>query len=200
MEKTILHQYLSEIIARVSPTMSPFVDTMAEAADIALMSPHILLEPPEESNGRQAVCVMEGVVRGFYWYDEHTDITVQLLAEGSIIPRTSGYKEFFPNQSYHYETLTPVKLAVWEASNLDHLALQIPNWWPFVLNLNNYLLVKSSLRHQEMLHDDATTRYKKFLKRHPDILERVQLRHIASYLGIAPQSLSRIRQQFSNAT
>lgn len=41
---------------------------------------------------------------------------------------------------------------------------------------------------------DAETQYKLFVKRHPDIALRVSLKDIASYLGITPQSLSRIRR------
>ena len=38
-------------------------------------------------------------------------------------------------------------------------------------------------------------RYKKLLKEHPDLLQRVSQYHIASYVGVKPQSLSRIRKR-----
>jgi len=41
---------------------------------------------------------------------------------------------------------------------------------------------------------DAETQYKLFVERYPDIALRVSLKDIASYLGITPQSLSRIRR------
>ncbi|WP_158798008.1 Crp/Fnr family transcriptional regulator [Pedobacter sp. L105] len=40
-------------------------------------------------------------------------------------------------------------------------------------------------------------RYKKLLKEHPDLLQRVSQYHIASYVGVKPQSLSRIRKRIS---
>jgi len=40
----------------------------------------------------------------------------------------------------------------------------------------------------------ATERYQLFIKKHPDILQRVALKHIASYLGIDIATLSRIRK------
>ncbi len=43
----------------------------------------------------------------------------------------------------------------------------------------------------------AEDRYLELLQRHPEILLRVPLRHIASYLGITPISLSRIRRKIS---
>jgi len=44
------------------------------------------------------------------------------------------------------------------------------------------------------LGQDSAARYKLFLEQEPDIASRVPLKDIASYLGITPQSLSRIRK------
>ena len=48
------------------------------------------------------------------------------------------------------------------------------------------------------LGQDSTTRYRLFMMRQPDIALRVPLSDIASYLGITPQSLSRIRKQIAD--
>jgi CRP/FNR family transcriptional regulator, anaerobic regulatory protein len=56
------------------------------------------------------------------------------------------------------------------------------------------LLMFERERVRELLLDDAKTRYKSLLKKNPIIFERVPQYMIASYLGIKPQSLSRIRK------
>ncbi|WP_109832244.1 Crp/Fnr family transcriptional regulator [Reichenbachiella versicolor] len=56
------------------------------------------------------------------------------------------------------------------------------------------LIAKFSLKN-EMLVDDAVTRYHKFVKRHPAINQKVSQRHIAMHLGISEYTLSRIRAQ-----
>jgi hypothetical protein len=43
--------------------------------------------------------------------------------------------------------------------------------------------------------ETAIERYNEMLKEHPEVFQRVSLVHIASYLGITPESLSRIRKQ-----
>lgn len=48
-------------------------------------------------------------------------------------------------------------------------------------------------RENGFLVENATERYIHFKKLYPDLSERVPQRHIATYLGIAPESLSRIR-------
>jgi CRP-like cAMP-binding protein len=55
------------------------------------------------------------------------------------------------------------------------------------------LLDKIDLKNSYLGHD-STCRYKIFMTRQPDIALRVPLSDIASYLGITPQSLSRIRK------
>jgi CRP-like cAMP-binding protein len=43
--------------------------------------------------------------------------------------------------------------------------------------------------------DTPELRYEKILKKHPDLLQRMSQYHIASYVGVKPQSLSRIRKR-----
>jgi CRP-like cAMP-binding protein len=45
--------------------------------------------------------------------------------------------------------------------------------------------------------DTPALRYEKLLTRHPDLLQRMSQYHIASYVGVKPQSLSRIRKRIS---
>jgi hypothetical protein len=44
-------------------------------------------------------------------------------------------------------------------------------------------------------HDSATTRYADFVRQQPQLLKRLKQHHIAAYLGIAPESLSRMKKQ-----
>ena len=45
--------------------------------------------------------------------------------------------------------------------------------------------------------DTPEYRYEKFIKNHPDLQQRISQYHIASYVGVKPQSLSRIRKRIS---
>jgi len=45
--------------------------------------------------------------------------------------------------------------------------------------------------------DTPELRYEKILRKHPDLLQRMSQYHIASYVGVKPQSLSRIRKRIS---
>ena len=50
-------------------------------------------------------------------------------------------------------------------------------------------------QHMEFLTKTAEERYLDLLKNRPELLQRIHQKHIASYLGITTQSLSRIRKK-----
>ena len=58
----------------------------------------------------------------------------------------------------------------------------------------NWLLAKDS-REIEIVQDDATARYLRFIDEHPKLVARLPQYHIASHLGITPTQLSRIRKK-----
>ncbi|WP_317043067.1 Crp/Fnr family transcriptional regulator [Algoriphagus resistens] len=49
-------------------------------------------------------------------------------------------------------------------------------------------------RRSELVSQDATTRYKEFIEKFPNLTNRIPLSYIASYLGITQSTLSRIRK------
>ncbi|MBD0256368.1 MAG: Crp/Fnr family transcriptional regulator [Cytophagales bacterium] len=66
-------------------------------------------------------------------------------------------------------------------------------WARWGLQFYQQELVRIDGYYQQLLYKDATTRYEELIVARPDVLQRIPLHHIASYLGITPVSLSRIR-------
>ena len=67
---------------------------------------------------------------------------------------------------------------------LYHIAYLEKNW-----------VIAKEAREVELVMEDATARYKKFLNNYPGLQGRIQQYHIASHLGITPTQLSRIRKK-----
>ena len=71
------------------------------------------------------------------------------------------------------------------------------------VGFRNFTLIKrskaynASLNRIVDLHEPAETRYLNLMKKYPGALNRIPLYHIASYLGIKPESLSRLRKKMS---
>ena len=70
---------------------------------------------------------------------------------------------------------------------------EIPGMQDLFNKLLTEELLKKLTHRSPLVNEDATTRYLNFMQEHRAVLQRVPLSYIASYLGITPQSLSRIR-------
>lgn len=84
---------------------------------------------------------------------------------------------------------------VWEISKTDAFdLLKYANWSEFVRKLIQEVQYFTEQILKEMQNNTAEERYIKMMVENDSVLTNVPLKHIASYLGIAPQSLSRIRK------
>lgn len=75
--------------------------------------------------------------------------------------------------------------------------LERKSWSTFIRKLIQEVQYYTESILQEMQTETAERRYQKMLEHNPQLLQRVPLKHLASYFGIAPQSLSRIRRQMA---
>jgi len=73
--------------------------------------------------------------------------------------------------------------------------LALTSWNTFIRKLIQQVQSYTENILQELQTSTAETRYKKMLESNPALLQRVPLKHLASYFGIAAPSLSRIRKK-----
>jgi len=78
--------------------------------------------------------------------------------------------------------------------NLLKLYASIPYLQPLIEGIQQQTLISKIQVRNSYQGEEASVRYQKFLTLQPDIALRVPLADIASYLGVTPQSLSRIRR------
>ena len=147
----------------------------------------ILLRPGQVATS--FLFVEEGVLRTFEYDDEGNDLTKFFFSEGQFVTNLHSYTSGQPSD-FSIETLTPCTIRSFDKAATG----EIPNW----ANLFSALLQKElgkKVRDQYYLRNhDARETYARFLHRHGDLVNRVPLKHIASYLGIAPPTLRRVRR------
>lgn len=117
-----------------------------------------------------------------FWFGKEGD---PVLSMRSYVANQNGYEEI--------ELLEDCELYEINASELQTLYdqdIHIANWGRKFAEKE---LVKTEERLISRQFRTATERYNELIKTNPDLLQRVQLGHIASYLGITQVSLSRIR-------
>lgn len=72
---------------------------------------------------------------------------------------------------------------------------KFPRFENLCLIFSEELLVKNQASFAEYRNSTPEQRYLNLLKTRPDLVQRVPLYQLASYLGIKPESLSRIRKR-----
>jgi CRP-like cAMP-binding protein len=118
---------------------------------------------------------------------------------------TPEHQLFTSQQSFSTQTPARENIEALEDSSLlvlSHTALQtvyeeVPQWHTFIRRLLQEVNVMTEELYMESITITAEERYRKMLQEEPHIALRTPLKHIASYLGVTPESLSRIRKKIS---
>ena len=102
----------------------------------------------------------------------------------------SGSKALFT-----LETIEPCELWCIKKADLDIMICQVPVFETYFRLLIQNAYAHSLIRLSDVYSQDAEEKYNRLRDRQPDLLQRVPQYLIASYLGILPSSLSRIRNK-----
>jgi len=81
------------------------------------------------------------------------------------------------------------------AEHMQRLFLLSPRWLVFKNHLVQLVFFTITQHNADLAMLDAKARYYKFMREKPELINRVPQYHIAAYLAITPQSLSRIRKE-----
>jgi CRP-like cAMP-binding protein len=153
-------------------------------------------------NKQNVVCKDLGiVVRGIfriYYYDEATteEKNIFFFSENQFIVSFRSFIYQFPCK-YYIEALEDAEILYIQYQDLHLLYEQSIEWQKFGRLLAEHFFNHSQERTEELLFLNPAARYLNLLANHPNILDRVQAYHIASFLGIKNPSLSRIRKRLS---
>lgn len=142
---------------------------------------------------RHVGLVEKGLLR-YHMNHDGTDKTLFFSAEGEFV---SNYQSFLPRepsntsiqaiedsllQVIRYDDLQSLYAGVREGEKLGRLAIE-------------HVFLSSMQQLKSFYKDSPAERYLHFLESYPELAQRIPQYHIASYVGIKPQSLSRIRKR-----
>lgn len=143
-----------------------------------------------------AVCsfigfVENGVLRS-YIEKEGDDYNSDFYFEGSIV---TSYRSFLTEEKSvgSIQALENSVVYCLPKVNYDQLLQESNEWYKLGKYIADTLFIKKCKKETSLLMDDALSRYKLLLQTYPKIEQHVSQYHIASYLGIKPESLSRLK-------
>lgn len=138
--------------------------------------------------------IKTGLFRYYYLTDDGKEFTKVFMKEGDII---SSYISMISGKASHYtiEAIEKSELIEISYHQWKRLRNSGPQWDKLLISLLEKGYGVKEKRERDLLLLDAETRYLNFLEEFPDLDKRVNLNLIASFLGIQPESLSRIRKK-----
>lgn len=141
--------------------------------------------------------VNEGVFRIYCIDEDGNEKTMAFRCEGQFIapytPLLYGQKVW-----YYIQALTDCDIYYISVSDYKRLSKNHVCWEVLEKNYIIDLFKEKEERERSLLMDSAKIRYECFIKNHPKLTSRIQQNYIASYLGITPVSLSRLKSQLSS--
>lgn len=143
--------------------------------------------------------VNKGLFRYFYRDENGNEYTKGFFPEYTLL---SSYSAMIENRESYF-TIQALEDSVIETLSFNsflELRKQNPLWNHFLIAMLEKGFIAKERRERELLLFDAETRYTLFFERFPGLDERVKQHQIASYLGITPISLSRIRKKMGLLT
>lgn len=139
--------------------------------------------------------IEKGIVRYFVPKLEN-DLTFTFAFDNSFI---SAYDSFITREpsNYQIQTLTPTLLWRITYADLQSIYTQTEIGNLVGRKASEELFLKKSQRELSLLNETAEQRYLKLFTDYPQLIQQIPLKYIASYIGITPQALSRIRKRIS---
>ena len=145
------------------------------------------------ANQHEIIFVNEGLLRFYYIDEEGEEANKAFIGEdefaGPLASAALGLPLYFGIQA-----LEPTQMLVAQYSDYVNLFEQDLVFERLGRKLTETLLVRKELRTRSLLQQNAKERYINFLETYPNLADRIPQYQLASYLGIAEVSLSRLKK------
>lgn len=154
---------------------------------------HILLKAGQIENNLSFI--ESGILRS-YIPKEENDLTFGFSFSNGFV---SGYNSFLTRKPSIYNIQTLKKTTLWQLSyeDLQEIYRQTKIGNAIGRKASEELFLKKSQRELSLLNETAEQRYLNLFTEQPELIKEIPLKYIASYIGITPQALSRIRRRIS---
>lgn len=193
MQKEIAYQFLKKSINYLSNTPDQLIDNLFNICSLKriIKGQHFIYagDIPEYMGFN-----LNGIFRLYYIDNEGNELTKGFSTSGKFVVSYSALVQKRP--SYFYiEAVVDTDILKFKYSEWQKLINADIRWYPFLYKLVESVYIMKELREKAFLLDDATTRYLNFRKEYPDLEKKIKLYQIASFIGITPETLSRIRKK-----
>jgi CRP-like cAMP-binding protein len=186
------HQILQHIAQVITLDTSEEKEFLSILSEKKISKKEFLIEPGQEVPSEYYV--VRGCLEAYYLDESGNKHIIQFAVDEWWI---SDFEAFFSGRKAELfvEAVENSVLLEIQKSNLETLYHRIPKFERFfrIKTTNAFVALRSRIL--SALQKNNTQRYIEFCEQYPQIEQRVPNSHIANYLGIKPESLSRIRKE-----
>lgn len=140
---------------------------------------------------RDLYIIEKGMIRQFY-YKNGKDISEHFSCEGDIVLCIESLFSKEPTQLI-IETLEPTIVHLLNYERLFQLCDEYRDISQLYRNFMEFDLIVSQRKADSWRFENAKERYDRFRREYPEAAKRASVAHIASYLLMTPETLSRVR-------
>ncbi|MFM9838057.1 MAG: Crp/Fnr family transcriptional regulator [Cyclobacteriaceae bacterium] len=140
--------------------------------------------------------VFSGLVRAFYIDKKGNEISVGFIRENKYATHYAAFITQTPSK-YYFQCIEPTFMVNLSYKHIQEGYDKYPNIERCGRLIAEEILKGQQRRIESFLFDSAQTRYLEFIKRNPNLFNRVSISYLSSFLGIERQSLTRIRKKLS---
>lgn len=137
--------------------------------------------------------INSGFIRAFY-YQNGDQITTHINCPSGFITSFNSFINGTPAID-NIECITKCEVLRITKSDFDALCQKSKKWADFARIIYEKSLIYNEERTKDIMVLSAEKRYLKIMNENPAMIQNVPLQYIASFIGIKPESLSRIRKQ-----
>jgi CRP/FNR family transcriptional regulator, anaerobic regulatory protein len=138
--------------------------------------------------------VNEGYMRSFYYDNDGDEITTYLATPEQYMASFLSLSQQKVSTE-NIETITDCSLLKISREDFLKIIEKYPDFREYSLQIFERAFSQMNQRANDLATLTAEQRYTQLIKKQGNILQNVPIQYIASFLGIKPQSLSRIRKQ-----
>jgi CRP-like cAMP-binding protein len=185
---------MEQLLLQNNFTTAEINDFISNALVIKCPKKTILLREGETS--RFIYWATKGIFRTGFTDKKGNDYT-RFFASPDTVPYLAAYSSFATQQpsTMFLETLEDGELLSWHYDYIEKLQNAEPKWLKFFKKQLDNIFVLRDIKELQTYTYTPEERYLAFLETSPQLVLRVPQHYIASYIGISPEALSRIRRR-----
>ena len=184
-----LPQYIKDI-TNITPLEEEVIDSLFEREEF--LKGQFLLR--EGNVARHIFFIEKGLVRVFRHSEEGKEVTAFFCPENTFV---TAFDSFYTQRTTNYNLVLLEDSVIYSftAQELEEMITKSNAMAKLLYHTTYDLARKMSMLLASVKFRTAEERYKLLLHDFPNVFQRAPLIHIASFLGITPETLSRMRAQ-----